>query len=329
MGNLIEFPWKKSPPTVVPLVRVIRHADKQGPNGPLSGKGVCRANTLGYEMAERYTNASSAVTIAHGVAERVEQTADIIDKQFKLHNISTRREIRADLSSTAIIRNPQGSELLRLMIKEIRQSANCTKDKEDKAVGRVLLQWMDKGADGFGVYDIGTIPFDMVQKIQAYYLYQEMQEAKIKWQNHQPLSPTIKITHEIQAFVLQTLTYEKGRRGKLIRDGKQIMREKGGVTPTLSGPEFCMVPGKNGEIEFRMRMTRIDKNGKKNGYQWYEIDETLVKELAGQVIPLTEDYTSSKYDGNTSLIIRSYRNMQAIGWPVVSPGKLQEVHQAA
>lgn len=185
--------------------------------------------------------------------------------------------------------------------------------EKDAAIGQLLLQWMDTKEEDT---DRGTMSFAMARKIHAYYLHEEMTNAREKFLSHQPIATTIKITHEIQAFIVQTLTYSATRRGKRRREGQDIVREHKGMTPFLEGPEICMVPEVSGNVKFRMKIARFDKNGKKNGYYWYDVDEALVEKLAKDVVPLDSAFFTPEYEGNNSLILRSYRNMRRMGWPV-------------
>lgn len=312
MGRIIEFPWHRTLEQVLPVVQILRHGDKQGANGPLSGKGVMEAHRKGFQIAENIRR-NNVVSLFTGDADRVEQTGAIIEQQLRLADIPVRREKRPELSSRSIFLTPK-SELLQAIKVNMCNIADKASDREkDTAIGQLLIKWMDTKEEET---DRGTMSFAMAQKIHAYYLDEEMTKAREKFLNHEQIAPVIKITHEIQAFILQTLTYSATRRGKRKKGGQDIVRENKGITPFLEGPEICLVSKESGDVKFRMRIARFDKNGKKNGYYWYEVDEPLVERLANEVIPLDSIFFTPEYENNNSLILRTYRNLEKMGWPV-------------
>lgn len=303
------------------MIMAIRHGPKEGKNGPLSRRGIAITHEKARTLAETYAGTDVVVRISTGDISRVVQTGDIFEREFT-HFMPFRQRVRRlphkpELSAHAIIDDFRHSGLLQKMREHVTQLENSPWYKfrktqvDDEAMGKALVGWMEKGDAGLQ----GTVPFTEVQRIHAYWLRDAMNTIREAYAHGEEIMD-IRVSHEIQAFVLGTFACRTTRRG--IEDGMSIMKRRKGKTLPLTGPQFQLFSNDIGEMKFCVKL----------GKTWYDVDEELVNRLASSVVPLAEEALSSAHD-ESGLSIISLRRRARLGYPIQATKVPKELPKVA
>lgn len=309
MGVLLEL-IRPRPTAEIPAAFYLRHAEKTGTNGDISVEGRINSLAQGLTLTERLRKQCiCAVTIEDANVDRVRHTADNYQLALVQAEIPLKREAKTELSRDAIFLNPNKSELRN----RIYATLNKKDGDSDEKMGQLLLDWMDHGEEGYGMAD-GTVSFNEAQRVQAYWLQNALQTMRENYQQDKSSPVLLRFTHEIQAFVVATLGEKRDRRGRVVKAGKDIIRERKGMTKNLTGPAFYYQPDRD---IFIMKLPRYNRHGKVHDYEVFSVNEEYINELSQQVYAVPDVVLESRYDRSPSLLVRTMRRQVAMGHPII------------
>lgn len=310
MGKLLEL-IRPNHTVEIPAAFYLRHAQKTGTNGDISVEGRISSLSHGLTLTDRLRKQDiPAVIIEDANVDRVRHTADNYQLAFTQAGIPLNREAKQELSRDAIFLNPDRSELRNRIYATLGK-----KDADsDEKMGQLLLDWMDHGEEGYGMAD-GTVSFNQAQRVQAYWLQNAFRTMRENYQQDRSSPVLLRFTHEIQAFVVATLAEKRDRRGRVVKTGKDIVRERKGMTKNLTGPAFYYQPHRD---TFIMKLPRYNRHGQVHDYEVFSVNEDSINQLAQQVYAVPDVVLESRYDSSPSLLVRTMRRQVAMGHPVIS-----------